>query len=76
MGVKDPVTFSAAPLVHDDRDAHLLAALARIHEARCDEAIEVAIVYGAKHMPAVVVYLSRRFGYWAGDAEWMTVFEL
>ncbi len=57
------------------RDVHLLAALERIHEERCDEAIQAAIVYGAVHMPAVVRYLGQRFGCWASDAEWMTVFE-
>jgi len=50
-------------------------ALERIHEERCDEAIQVAIVYGAAHMPPVVRYLGQRFGYWASGAEWMTVFE-
>ncbi len=50
-------------------------ALERVHEERCNEAIHVAIVYGAGHMPAVVRYLGQRFGYWASDAEWMTIFE-
>lgn len=68
----------AAPinkLVMDDRDALLLKALERIHEERCAETIQVAIVYSAKHMPAVVHHLSRQFGYWARDADWMIVFE-
>lgn len=62
-------------LLVDDRDAHLVAALDRIHGERCSEAIQVAIVYGASHMPAVVRHL-KRFGYWVRDAEWMTVFDL
>jgi pheromone shutdown protein TraB len=62
-------------LLIDDRDAHLLGALERIHDERHNEAIEVAVVYGAGHMPAVVHYLDRRFRYWASDAEWLTVFE-
>ena len=62
-------------LLVDDRDAHLLSALDRIHEERCGEAIQVGVVYGASHMPAVVHHLSRRFGYWAHDADWMIVFE-
>jgi hypothetical protein len=62
-------------LLVDGRDVHLLAALERIHEERCNEAIQVAIVYGAGHMPTVVRYLGQRFGYWASDAEWMTIFE-
>jgi len=35
----------------------------------------IGVVYGASHMPAVVHHLSRRFGYWAHDADWMIVFE-
>ena len=62
-------------LIRDDRDARLLAALERIHDERCHEPIQVAIVYGAAHMGAVVSYLGRRFGYWARDAEWITVFD-
>jgi hypothetical protein len=62
-------------LLVDDRDAQLVAALDRIHEQRCHEPIQVAIVYGAGHMPGVVRHLRRRFDYWARDAEWMTVFE-
>jgi hypothetical protein len=58
-----------------DRDTHLQLALERIHDEHCNEAIQVAIVYGAAHMPAVAHYLRQRFGYWACDAEWMTVFE-
>jgi hypothetical protein len=62
-------------LVLADRDAYLQAALDRIHQEHCNEAIQVAVVYGAGHMPAVVHYLRQRFGYWACDAEWMTIFE-
>src|SRR2546430_564611 len=63
-------------LIGDDRDACLLAALERIHDERCHEPIQVAVVYGAAHMGAVVSYLGRRLGYWARDAEWLTVFDL
>jgi len=46
---------------------------AEIHHSRCDEAIDVAVVYGAEHMRAVVRHPGGRYGYWAKDAEWMTV---
>jgi len=62
-------------LVDEERNAHLLAALERIHEERCTDAIQVAIVYGARHLPAAVHHLGRRFNYWARDAEWVSVFE-
>lgn len=59
-----------------DRDARLLTCLDEIHEARAHERIDVAVVYGATHMPAVVHHLSARYGDFARDAEWMDVFAL
>jgi pheromone shutdown protein TraB len=61
--------------VVDDRDRLLLRALDSIHQRRRHEAVEVAVVYGAGHMPAVVQYLSARLGYRAASAQWFTVFE-
>lgn len=63
-------------LILDERDKLLLDALASIHEQRRNEPIEVAVVYGAAHMRAVVHYLSTRFGYRPADADWLDVFEL
>lgn len=60
----------------DDRDRRLLDCLDRIHRDRCEEDIEVAVVYGARHMRAVVHVLGQRHRYFARDAEWMTVFTL
>jgi len=58
----------------DDRDAELIAALAEIHERRRLEPINVAVVYGAAHLPAVVRALSD-LGYRARSAEWLDVLE-
>jgi hypothetical protein len=63
-------------VIVDHRDALLLDALSEIHEARCAESIDVAVVYGAGHMPAVVHGLRRRYGYYARGADWLTVFDL
>jgi hypothetical protein len=63
-------------VIVDDRDVLLLDALSKIHEARCGESIDVAVVYGAGHMPAVVHGLRKRFGYRARGADWLTVFDL
>ncbi|MGC5019086.1 hypothetical protein [Micromonospora sp. DT47] len=63
-------------VIVDDRDALLLDALAKIHEARCGESIDVAVVYGARHMPAVLHGLRKRYGYRARGADWLTVFDL
>jgi hypothetical protein len=71
-----PERFEALDrLVVDDRDRLLVRALDAIHQQRGHEAVEVAVVYGAGHMPAVVRYLTARLGYRAASAEWFTVFE-
>lgn len=59
----------------DHRDAVLLDALAAIHEQHCAEPIQVAVVYGAGHMPAIVQGLWTRHGYRPRAAEWLTVFD-
>jgi hypothetical protein len=46
-------------LIVDDRDKLLLDALASIHEQRCHEPIEVAVIYGAEHMLAALGHLRR-----------------
>ncbi|MEH1163793.1 hypothetical protein V6V47_00235 [Micromonospora sp. CPCC 205539] len=58
-----------------ERDDRLLAALTRLHEERCGEDIEVAVVYGAAHVPAIVHGL-HRYGYRARAADWLTVADL
>jgi hypothetical protein len=70
------LTAPSSRLILDERDKLLLDALASIHEQRRNEPIEVAVVYGAAHMRAVVHYLSIRFGYRPADADWLDVFEL
>ncbi|GIF91119.1 hypothetical protein Cch02nite_45630 [Catellatospora chokoriensis] len=55
------------------RDDRLLAALYRLHEERGDEPIEVAVVYGAGHVAAIVEGLTTRLGYKARSADWLTV---
>lgn len=62
-------------LVLDRRDAMLVDALASIHEARCGEQIDLAVVWGAGHIPAVTHQLLARYGYCPRSAEWLTVFD-
>ncbi len=62
-------------LIVDRRDALLVAALDDIHRDRSGELIEVAVVYGAGHMPAVAHHLLARYGYRPQSAEWLTVFD-
>lgn len=61
---------------HGERDERLLAALCRLHEERSGENIEVAVVYGAAHMPAIVLGLMNRYGYRPRSADWLTVTDL
>ncbi|GEM_PF-769147 len=59
-----------------ERDNRLIAALQRLHEERASEAIEVAVVYGAGHVPSFVHRLRDLYGYVAHAAEWLTVADL
>lgn len=56
-----------------DRDEKALAALSDVVRARSSERIDVAIVYGARHVPALVRGLLERHGYRPYTAEWLTV---
>lgn len=56
-----------------DRDERLLAALSELIRTRSSERIDVAIVYGAGHVPAVVRGLADRHGYRPQAAQWLTV---
>ncbi|MFG2004741.1 hypothetical protein ACGFNU_36870 [Spirillospora sp. NPDC048911] len=59
--------------VIDDRDERLVATLGEIHRKRHDDSIDVAVVWGAGHMYAVVSALRSEFGYYVQDAEWLVV---
>jgi hypothetical protein len=59
-----------------ERDERLLAALYRLHEERHAEDIEIAVVYGAGHVPAIVRGLRDRYGYRPRSADWLTVVDL
>ena len=61
---------------HEERDKLLAAALTRICQERESQAIEVAVVYGAAHFPAVVQTLSERLSYHPQrGAEWLTAID-
>lgn len=53
----------------------LLKCIDEIRQRRSSEDIDVAIVYGATHMRAVVHCLSGRYEYFASQAEWITVID-
>jgi hypothetical protein len=62
-------------LILTHRDALLLDSLTTIHQQRQAETIDVAVVYGAGHMPALTHELYRRHAYRPSSAEWLTVFD-
>ena len=62
-------------LVLDDRDQLLVDSLESIHRTRQHDDIDVAVVYGARHMRAVTREMHRRHGYRPRTAEWLTVFD-
>ncbi len=64
-----------AELLLDQRDALLAAALGQVLARRPEQAVDVAVVYGAGHMPAVTRYLLDRYGFRPRAAEWLTVFD-
>src|SRR6266567_466314 len=55
------------------RDSRLVKALGAIHQERQNEPIEIAVVFGAAHIPAVVDYLTEKLGYYVANARWLTV---
>lgn len=58
------------------RDKRLLGALYQLHAERGTESIEVAVVYGASHVPAIVSGLRDEYEYKPRSAEWLTVADL
>jgi hypothetical protein len=55
------------------RDRLVVDALAELHEHRSDQELQIGVVYGAGHMPAVIQALWT-LGYRPYAAEWLTVF--
>jgi hypothetical protein len=56
-----------------DRDERILGVLSELVLTRSAERIDVAIVYGAGHVPGIVRGLMTRHGYRPQAAEWLTV---
>jgi hypothetical protein len=56
-----------------DRDERLLSVLSELVRTRSAERIDVAVVYGAGHVPGIVRGLYERHRYRPQAAEWLTV---
>ena len=75
LDVEEPNVLELHDLIVDQRDALLCEALTQIHTERCEEDVNVAVVYGASHVPPLVTHL-RRHGYVPYPGEWLQVFSL
>lgn len=62
-------------LLLDQRDALLATALDDVLVEHRDEVMDIAVVYGAGHMPALTRYLLEKYGFRPRTAEWLTVFD-
>ena len=63
-------------LIGDQRDRLLMTALDAVHDRCSGDAITVAVVYGAAHVPPVTHGLRSLHGYSVRGAEWLTIFGL
>jgi hypothetical protein len=62
-------------VIVDERDTLLTDCLAAICRDHAAERMDVAVVWGAGHMPAVTRELYRQFGYRPRSGEWLTIFD-
>jgi pheromone shutdown protein TraB len=62
-------------LIVDERDRILIEHVAKL-ENQQEEAKQIGIVYGARHMRSTMRFLMKRLNYRIAKAEWVTVFEL
>jgi hypothetical protein len=69
---QEPAFFE---LVLHQRNEHLFHQIAAVQERWGNQAMVVGVAWGAKHIGAVVHYLSDRWNYVARSGEWVTVFD-
>ncbi len=60
----------------DWRDRHLIDVIARERTKAAGQEVNIGILFGARHMKAVLRYLLSDCGFRAVSSEWVTVFEL
>lgn len=75
LAIREPTGLRIEEIVTDERDALLCAEVSRIHTERCEEDIDVAVVYGAGHVAPLVSHLRVRHGYVPRSADWLLVFD-
>jgi hypothetical protein len=63
-------------LMIDARDKHLITVIEKLLSEKGGERKTIGIVYGARHMRNIVLYLQKKQSYKIAGAEWVTVFDL
>ncbi|QYN38135.1 hypothetical protein K1T35_13390 [Pseudonocardia sp. DSM 110487] len=76
LAIEEPSGLELVEIITDQRDVLLCDAVTRIHTERCEEDINVAVVYGAAHVAPLVKHLGVRHGYVPRSGEWLQVFSL
>jgi hypothetical protein len=76
LAIEEPSGLELVEIITDQRDVLLCDAVTRIHTERCEEDINVAVVYGAGHVAPLVKHLGVRHGYVPRGGEWLQVFSL
>jgi hypothetical protein len=76
LAIEEPSGLELIEIITDQRDILLCEAVTRIHNERCEEDINVAVVYGADHVAPLVAHLRARHGYVPRSGEWLRVFSL
>ncbi|MEV4316860.1 hypothetical protein [Actinocrispum sp. NPDC049592] len=70
----DP-TSATDRLINDERDALLTQAITNLHTTHHNDHLNIAIVYGAAHIPTLITHLMSTLDYVVTSAEWLTVFD-
>lgn len=74
--LSEPERALAKEVIIDWRDRHLIDVIAREQAKANGKEINIGILFGARHMRAVLRYLLWDQGYRASKSEWVTVFSL
>jgi pheromone shutdown protein TraB len=62
-------------LIIDERDRILIEHVTKL-ESQQEEAKQIGIVYGARHMRSTMKFLMQKLNYRIAKSEWVTVFDL
>ncbi len=72
----DPELSVMQQLIIDKRDQRLIEKLNTVLVECANVDTTIAVVYGARHMPAVISELCKKGGFHVSSSEWMTVYSM